>query len=139
MRVRDFLLIALAVILLAACSTPRPFDKANDPVGDTQPYIDDPDANINVTPQPEEEFAYFTVKVTRLGVQAPKIGWHASGEIYLKVAVNSDMPLNVTGTGFGTAGFDASSNICQDIGGWPIEYAAEGFFDKKNCTITYQS
>lgn len=136
MRVRDFLLIVLAMLLLAACSTTQPFDKANDPVGDTQPHVDDPDANINVTPQPEEKNAYFTVKVTRIGQQAPSIGWAATGEIYLKIAVDSDGPINVIGTGFGTAGFDASDQVCQDLGGWPVEYTAEGFFDKENCTIT---
>ena len=138
MRGRHFLLIciALTVLLLAACSTSGPFDEANAPAGDTQPHVDDPDAEINVTPQPEEKFAYFTVKVTRLGVQAPKIGWHASGEIYLKVAVNSDMPLNVVGTGFGTAGFDLASPVCIETGGWPIEYTANGHFDIDKCEIT---
>ena len=92
MRVRDFLLIALAVILLAACSTPRPFDKANDPVGDTQPYIDDPDANINVTPQPEERICLLHRESNPPWCASPQaLAGHASGEIYLKVAVNSDM------------------------------------------------
>jgi len=138
MKSRQLFLIfvTLAVILLAACSTPKPFDEANNPVGDIQPKVDDPEAEINVTPQPTENSAYFTVKVTRIGKQAPKIGWAATGEIYLKVNVDSDNPINVIGTGFGKAGFDASSQACLDMGGWPIEYAAEGYFDKENCTIT---
>jgi hypothetical protein len=88
------------------------------------------------TPQPKEKFAYFTVVVTRIGEQAGGIGWHASGEINLRVFLEGDMPLNAAGTGVGTAGFDASSNNCLDMGGWPIEYTAEGNFDDDTCTLT---
>ena len=135
MKGRNYFLIfvALIAILLAACSTPKPFDEFS---GDIQPIEENPEPEPNVTLQPTENNAYFTVKVTRIGKQAPNIGWAATGEIYLKVNVDSDSPLNVMGTGFGKAGFDASSKVCQDLGGWPIEYNAEGFFDKENCTIT---
>jgi hypothetical protein len=135
MKNRNFLLIyiALMALLLAACSTPKPFDEFS---GDIQPIEENPETEPNVTPHPTENNAFFTVKVTRIGKQAPNIGWAATGEIYLKVNVDSDSPLNVMGTGFGKAGFDASNKVCQDAGGWPVEYAAEGYFDKKNCTIT---
>jgi hypothetical protein len=125
--------VILLVLFFAACSTPKPFKEFS---GDDQPLEKNPEPEPNVTPQPTENSAYFTVKVTRIGKQAPKIGWAATGEIYLKVNVDSDSPLNVMGTGFGKAGFDASSQKCMDMGGWPIEYAAEGYFDKENCTIT---
>lgn len=135
MRGRKFLIIciALMVLLLSACSTPQPFDEFS---GDVQPVEENPEPEPNVTPQPTVKSAYFTLKVTRIGQQVPSIGWVATGEIYLKVEVDSDSPLNIVGTGFGKAGFDASNDVCQDMGGWPIEYAAEGYFDKENCTIT---
>jgi hypothetical protein len=129
MRCRDFLFISLVALLLTACAS-------STQSGDLNPIVDDPDININVTPQPDQKYAYFTVVVTRIGEQSPKIGWRASGEIYLRVALDVDGPLNVVGTGFGTAGFDASSNACKDAGGWPVDYTAEGYFNKDNCELT---
>ena len=130
MRYRNLLFLSLVAILLAACADSPP------PSGDLNPVVDDPEMEINVTTQPEEKYALFTLVVTRVGTQAPKIGWSASGEIYLKVTLGVDSPLNVMGTGFGTAGFDASSQICKDQGGWPIEYTAEGYFNEKDCELT---
>ena len=125
MRCKIHLLMSLMVILLAACADPTPS-------GDFLPIVDDPDYEINVTPQSEQEFAYFKVVVTRIGKQAPNIGWFANGEVDLKVALDVDGPLNVVGTGFGTAGYDASP-VCINKGGWPAEYTAEGYFDVDNC------
>ncbi|MEN8173325.1 MAG: hypothetical protein ABFS03_10650 [Chloroflexota bacterium] len=129
MRHKIYLLTILLIILLAAC-------KETPPPGSLNPVVDDPDLEINVTPQPEGDYAYMTLKVTRVGVQAPKIGWQASGEIYLRIALDVKNPPNVVGTGFGTAGFDASSDACLDTGGWPIEYDAEGYFDEDKCELT---
>ena len=41
----------------------------------------------------------------------------------------------VAGEGFGKAGFDASGGPCADLGGWPIEYNAFGFFDVPRCEL----
>lgn len=117
-----------ALLSLAGCGNPAPS-------GEINPIVDDPDLEINVTPKPEEKYAYFSIDVTRVGEQAPKIGWVATGEIYLRVTMGLQSELNITGTGFGTAGFDASSQICIDQGGWPINYAAEGIFDAEKCEL----
>ncbi len=128
MRCRDFLFISLVAMLLAACAGSAPSD-------DSLPIVNDPDLEINVTPQPDQEYGYFTVVVTRIGEQAPMIGWHASGEVYLRVALDVEGPLNVAGTGFGTAGFDATTQVCIDEGDWPVEYTAEGNFNVDNCEL----
>lgn len=133
MRYRDFLFASLMAILLAACASSAPSDGF-------LPTVDDPDLEINVTPQVDQDYAYFAIVVTRIGEQVAatghKIGWNASGEIYLKVTLDSAGPLNVIGTGFGKAGFDASSQVCIDEGGWPVEYTAEGHFDEDKCELT---
>ena len=129
MRCRDFLFISLVAMLLAACAGSAPSD-------DSLPIVNDPDLEINVTSQPDQKYGYFTVVVTRIGEQAPMIGWFASGEVYLRVALDVEGPLNVAGTGFGTAGFDATTQVCIDEGDWPVEYTAEGNFNVDNCELT---
>jgi len=118
MRYRNFLILTLMALLLSACA-----------VASAAPA---PEA----APTPEPEVAHFTVVVTRIGEQAGPVGWHASGTILLKVLLDADGPLNITGTGSGTADFDASMNNCTDLGGWPIEYNAQGYFDEGKCELT---
>jgi hypothetical protein len=96
--------------------------------------VDDPDAEINVTPD-KNKYAHFTVKVIRIGSHY-NVGWWARGEFYVKVTLGREEgDINVTGTGFGKAGFDASGGACIDIGGWPIEYNVTGSFSEENCTL----
>ena len=121
MRYRQLLILLLAALLLTACATAS---------AAPAPVVAPP------TSQPEQEFAYLTVVVTRIGEQAGGIGWHASGEIQLKFALDLDSVPNVIGTGEGIAGFDASGNNCIDLGGWPIEYNAHGYFDAGKCELT---
>ena len=118
MRYRQFLILLLAALLLTACATASAA----------------PAPEVAPTSEPELEFAYLTVVVTRIGEQAGGIGWHASGEIKLKIWLDVD-DLNVTGTGAGTADFDASVNNCTDMGGWPIKYTAWGSFDGGKCEL----
>jgi len=128
MKFKVLVLIPMLVMFLAACADPAPTD-------DILPIVDAPD--LNVTPQPEEKNAYFTVVVTRLGEQAAgggSIGWFASGEVYLKVNLDVKSGLNTLGTGFGKAGFDATK-VCIDEGGWPVEYTAEGTFNVDTCEL----
>ena len=127
-------LFLCAFFSLAACQGSTPSEEMN-------PVVNDPDLEINVTPQDEGKYGYFTIVVKRVGEQAPKIGWNASGEIYLKVGMelgddDADETQLVSGTSFGTAGFDASTQICTDLGGWPVEYSAEGRFNVKNCELS---
>ncbi len=120
MRYRQLLILILAALLLTACAA-----ASAAPAPDVAP-----------TSQPEQEFAYLTVVVTRIGEQAGPVGWHASGAIQLKFWLDLDIPPNVTGTGVGTADFDASGNNCTDMGGWPIKYTAQGYFDADKCELT---
>jgi hypothetical protein len=39
------------------------------------------------------------------------------------------------GTGNGMAGYDASGDPCINLGGWPVEYEARGFFNPETCTL----
>jgi hypothetical protein len=119
---KAFLFGALVVILLAACSTPKPSE--------------DPEPDINVTLQAEEENAYFTVKVQRVGEATPRGAWFIEGEIYLKVMTNVEGPINVVGSGLGTGEADTSGGGATNVSKWKTEYAAQGFFDKKKCEIT---
>lgn len=135
MKGRDFLFVAL-VMLLAACSTSGPFNETNAPSGEQQPVVNDPDLDINVTPQPEEEYAYFTVKVQRIGEASPAGAWLIEGEIYLKITADAEGPINVIGTGFGTGAFDGSGPGFENVSDWKVEYVAQGFFDKTKCEIT---
>ena len=120
MRYRQLLILILAALLLTACA----------------PAFASPAPEVAPTSQPEQEFAYLTVVVTRIGEQAGPVGWHASGEIQLKFALDLDSVPNVIGTGVGTADFDASVNNCTDMGGWPIKYNAQGYFDAGKCELT---
>jgi len=120
MRYREFLILLLAALLLTACA----------------PAFASPAPEVAPTSQPEQEFAYLTVVVTRIGEQAGPVGWHASGEIQLKFALDLDSVPNVIGTGVGTADFDASVKNCTDMGGWPIKYNAQGYFDAGKCELT---
>jgi hypothetical protein len=120
MRYRQLLILLLGALLLTACA----------------PSFASPAPEVAPTSQPEQEFANLTVVVTRIGEQAGGIGWHASGEIQLNVALDIDIAPNVTGTGVGVAGFDASANNCIDLGGWPVEYNAQGHFDGGKCELT---
>lgn len=129
MRFKILVLLPMLAMLLAGCADSAPSD-------DILPIVDAPD--LNVTPQPEQKIVYFTVVVKRVGEQAAaigSIGWHASGEIYLKVNLDVKSGLNTVGTGFGTAGFDASSKACIDMGGWPVEYTAQGNFNVDACEL----
>jgi hypothetical protein len=126
-------LILCSLIALSACGGSTSSEEMN-------PIVNDPDLEINVTPQPEGKYGYFTIVVRRVGEQAPKIGWNASGEVYLRVSMelgdeDADDTQLVSGTGFGTAGFDASTQICTNLGGWPVEYSAEGQFNVKTCQL----
>ena len=67
MKHKSLLLISLIMILLATCADSTPPSNIN-------PVVDDPELNINVTPQPEQKSAYLTIVITRIGEQAPKIG-----------------------------------------------------------------
>jgi hypothetical protein len=98
------------------------------------PIVDDPEAEINVTPD-ENKYAYFTIKVVRLGT-FQGIGWHAQGEIYIKVPLGAEDETDevlVSGTGFGMAGYDASGDPCINLGGWPVDYSAAGTFNTDTC------
>lgn len=126
-------LFLCAFFSLAACQGSTSSEEMN-------PVVNDPDLEINVTPQPEGKYGYFTIVVKRVGEQAPKIGWFANGEVYLRVSMDlgGDDPTDtqlISGTGFGTAGFDASSQVCTDLGGWPTEYSAEGQFNVRDCEL----
>ncbi|MEN8243127.1 MAG: hypothetical protein ABFS17_14540 [Chloroflexota bacterium] len=112
MKSKDILLISLAAILLSACGSSGP---------------------SNVPAPPSEVNYTFSVSVTRLGVQQPNIGWYSSGEVFL--TVDPDGEVNVYGSGGGTAGFDASTQICTDMGGWPVEFTATGSFNKSTCEL----
>jgi len=120
MRYRKLLILLLGALLLTACATASAA----------------PSPDVAPTSQPEQEFVNLTVVVTRIGEQAGPVGWHASGEIKLKVWLNADPPINVMGTGEGIANFDASVNNCIDLGGWPIVYTAQGYFDAGKCELT---
>jgi hypothetical protein len=105
------------------------------------PAGDDPSLDLNVTPEPEASYGYFTIDVKRIGKQAPSIGWFAQGQIYIRVLMDLGQPDNpsdsmmLTGNGFGKAGFDASGGPCVDLGGWPTEYTVVGFFEVPKCQL----
>jgi hypothetical protein len=105
--------------------------------GDSFPVVDDPEAEINVTPEnPEIKYAHFTVKVVRVG-DYKGVGWHAKGEFYVKVQLGlEEGDINASGNGFGMAGYDASGGPCVNLGGWPVDYTVTGSFSEENCTLS---
>lgn len=128
------LMLSLSLVVLAACG-------GSTESVETLPIVNDPDLEINVTPQEEGKYGYFTIVVQRVGKQAPSIGWFANGEVYVRVSMDldpneADDVMLASGTGFGKAGFDASNEVCTDLGGWPTEYNAEGVFDVRKCELS---
>lgn len=111
-------------VISAACQGPQNADA-------TQPIIEDPDALINVTPEPTGvQYGYFTIQVKRVGVHR-NVGWYASGEVYVKTALDlgQDDPADtqlVKGIGWGKAGFDVGPDACRGWGG-----VASGVFSRR--------
>jgi hypothetical protein len=96
---------------------------------------EDTEGELNVTPE-EYSYAHFTVDVVRIG-DFKGIGWYANGQFYLKVQLGAEEgATNVSGNGFGKAGYDGSGGPCINIGGWPVEYSVSGSFSEENCSMT---
>jgi len=135
------LLLIVALILigsgLAACQ--------GGTENDVLPFINDPDMEINVTPEPNPgkfKKVHFTIKINRIGSHL-KVGWWAKGEVYASVSVSTGNELvdldnlpQVSGTGFGMAGYDASGGPCINLGGWPVNYEVGGYFNPESCELT---